>query len=75
MFQSLSKSLSRLSASVRRESEQWRILCDACGREKSLAEAGGFRWGGFGKTRTVGFCTGCGKLEGMTIHHPTHGPL
>lgn len=71
----LSRQFARLGQDVRSQSEAWKIRCDACGRERSLAEAGGVRWGAYGRMRTLGFCSACRRLRTLTIHHPTRGPL
>jgi len=65
----------RLGEDIARESREWMIRCDACGRERSLWSAGGVRYKAFGKKRTLGHCSGCGGLRVMTIYHPEKSPL
>ncbi|WP_296595417.1 hypothetical protein [Phenylobacterium sp.] len=64
----------RLGADLVRESGEWRIRCDACGRERSLRSAGGIRWKAYGVKHTVGFCRACGVMRPATIYHPTKSP-
>ena len=65
----------RFLSGLWRESAEWLIRCDTCGREKSLLSAGGVRWKARGLVHTMGWCRGCGGLRAMTIHHPTRAPL
>lgn len=65
----------RLGDDIARESREWKIRCDRCGRERSVWSTGGIRYKAFGKKRTVGHCTGCGTLRTMTIYHPVKAPI
>ncbi|GMV24687.1 MAG: hypothetical protein AMXMBFR58_07180 [Phycisphaerae bacterium] len=53
----------------------WIISCPACGRWKTLAEAGGLRIGAVsaGK-RVLGRCSSCNRVRMMRIERPPQIP-
>lgn len=58
-----------------RQSAEWQIRCTTCGHQRSVADAGGVRYGAWGKKFAAGHCTQCGQRRRFVIHHPTRGPL
>jgi rRNA maturation endonuclease Nob1 len=67
--------LRRLRDDAVRQSREWMIRCTVCGSERSVFEAGGIRYGAWGKKPTSGHCRTCGKRQRMVVYHPTRGPL
>ncbi len=53
----------------------WILSCPACGRWKTLAEAGGVRIGArsVGK-RILGYCSGCGGFGMFRLERPAQIP-
>lgn len=67
----LPKSMAR---NMEYESRQWGITCPNCGKETSIWEMGGIRWGASGKTAMVWKCEICGDKGWRTLHKKQEVP-
>ena len=71
MLRNLIKKIApRLAFEMEQESQQWMIQCPTCGNEKSVWEAGGTRYKGYGTKRTLGKCSTCNKMRWLRIYKP-----
>lgn len=59
----------RWAASVEAESRRWFLRCTACGRERSLWEAGGVRWKASGTKNILARCTDCNRIVRAVLYH------
>lgn len=75
MLRAIGAFFRKFADDIARESKEWRIRCDRCGRERSVWAVGGVRYKAVGRKRTLGHCSGCGTMRTMTIYHPVKAPL
>lgn len=71
MFDFIRKGVEKLGEDMLRQSREWKIRCTKCGHQKSLAAAGGIRYGAAGTTYTLGTCSKCGGFRVLKIYKPT----
>jgi hypothetical protein len=48
---------------MERESREWKVICPKCGRERSIWEIGGVRYGARSRGKRTGLkCDACGRF-------------
>ena len=57
------------------ESKEWICRCLTCGYERSVWEAGGVRYKGYGNKRELQLCPKCDTNRWFILYHPTRSPL
>jgi len=57
MFDIIRKRVEKLGEDMLRPSREWKIRCTKCGHQKSLAAAGGIRYGAAGTVYALGTCS------------------
>lgn len=70
MFDKIRKAFGAVVDDLVSESNAWKIQCPTCGRQRSLASAGGIRYGAFGTSYTLGTCSQCGGFRMLRIYKP-----
>jgi ribosomal protein S14 len=74
MFSRLRARLAALGAAIDRERRAWRIRCEACGRDRPLAQTGALRLWASSPIRKLGECSQCNRLRSLLIYHAVKTP-